>query len=145
MEPLAGQRVLPSTEKELQLHLERKAKREADRLLTTAEKKQHKQEHARLAAAAQQAKNAAIMQTFAKRANEGALAAGETAEAAEATATTAAADAKTAFAENATQELVNTTSATQRTKIAVKQPITSWRELQPKGDSRQAQSKSGSN
>ena len=35
-EHLAGERVLPSTEEELQQHLERKAKREADRLLTAA-------------------------------------------------------------------------------------------------------------
>ena len=33
IEHLAGQRVMPSTEEELQQHLERKAKREADRLL----------------------------------------------------------------------------------------------------------------
>ncbi len=34
---LAGQRVLPSTEEELQQHLERKAKRDANRLLAAAD------------------------------------------------------------------------------------------------------------
>ena len=33
---LSGQRVMPSTEEELQLHLERKAKREAERQLAAA-------------------------------------------------------------------------------------------------------------
>ena len=34
---LAGQRILPSTEEELQQHLERKAKREAYRMLAASE------------------------------------------------------------------------------------------------------------
>ena len=46
-EHLAGQRVLPSTEEELQQYLERKAKREADRLLTAAKAKAHKQKQLR--------------------------------------------------------------------------------------------------
>ena len=100
-EHFAGQRVLPSTEEELHQHLERKAKREADRMLAAAEAEHHKNEHVRLAAAAQQAKNVAIVQTFAKRAREAALAAGATHEAAEAAATTAATDADTTFEENA--------------------------------------------
>ena len=103
-EHLAGQRVLPSTEEELQQHLERKAKRDADRLLAATEAEAHIQEQARVAAATQQAKNAAIVQTFAKRAREAALAAGATQEEAEAAATTAAADAETALEENAMQE-----------------------------------------
>jgi hypothetical protein len=57
-----------------------------------------------LAADAQQAKNAAIVQTFAKRAREAALASGANQEAAEAYATVAAADAETALEENAMQE-----------------------------------------
>ena len=44
-EHLAGQRVLPSTEEELQQHLERKAKREADHLLVAAEAEHYRQEH----------------------------------------------------------------------------------------------------
>ena len=103
-EHLAGQRVLPSTDEELQQHLERKAKREADRLLVAAKAKAHGQEHPSLTAAAQQAKNAAVVQTFAKRAREAALAAGATQESAEAATTMAAADAQTAFEENAMQE-----------------------------------------
>ena len=46
---LAGQRVLSSTGEELQQHLERKAKREADRLLAEAEAKALRQEQARVA------------------------------------------------------------------------------------------------
>ncbi len=57
-----------------------------------------------MALEAQQAKNAAIVQTFAKRAMETTLAAGATPEAAEAAATVAAADAENAFAEQAMQE-----------------------------------------
>jgi len=86
-EHLAGQRVVPSTEEELQQHLERKAKRETDRLLASTEARAHKQDQASLAATAQKAMNAAIVQTFAKRARETALAAGATQEAAEATTT----------------------------------------------------------
>ena len=48
-EHLLGQRVLPSTEEELQQHLERKAKREADRLLAAAEAEYYRQEQARQA------------------------------------------------------------------------------------------------
>jgi len=103
-EHLAEQRILPSTEEELQQHLERKAKKETDRLLAAAEAEQHKQEQARLVATAQQAKNVAIVPTFVKRAREAALAAGATQEAAEAAATAAAADAETTFEENALQE-----------------------------------------
>ena len=51
-EHLLGQRVLPSTEDELQQHLERKAKREADRLLAAAETEHYRQEQAIHAAAA---------------------------------------------------------------------------------------------
>jgi len=48
--------------------------------------------------------NAAIVQTFAKRAREVALAAGATPEAAEEATTAAAPDAEIAFEENAMQE-----------------------------------------
>ena len=57
-----------------------------------------------MTAATQQEKNAAIVQTFAKRAREATLAAGATQEEAETAATTAATDAETAFEENAMQE-----------------------------------------
>ena len=75
IEHLAGQRVLPSTEEELQHHLERKAKRESDRLLAPVEAEAIRQEQIRQAEAAQKTMNAAIVQTFAKRAREAALAA----------------------------------------------------------------------
>jgi len=101
---LAGQRVLPSKEEELHQHLERKAKRDANRLLAAAEAEANIPEQLRQAKTAQKAMNIAIVQTFAKRAREAALAAGATPEAAEAIATTAAADAETTFAENAMQE-----------------------------------------
>jgi hypothetical protein len=107
---LAGQRALPNTEEELQQHLERKAKREADRLLVASQAKAHRYEEASWAATAQQAKNAAIVQTFAKRARDAALAAGAIEEAAEAASTTAVADAQTTFEENAMQEWRSNTS-----------------------------------
>ena len=100
-EHLSRQRVLPITEEELQQHLERKAKREADHLLAAAEAKHSRQEHVRQAAVVQQEKNAAVVQTFAKHAKEAALAAGASNEEAEAAATTAAANAQTTFEENA--------------------------------------------
>jgi hypothetical protein len=43
-EPLAGQRGLPSTEEELQQHLERTANRMADHLLAATEAKHHRQD-----------------------------------------------------------------------------------------------------
>ena len=64
-EHLSRQRVLPNTEEELHQHLERKAKREADRLLAATEAEHYRQEQVRQAAAAQQEKNAAVVQTFA--------------------------------------------------------------------------------
>jgi hypothetical protein len=57
-----------------------------------------------VAVATQQAKIAAIVQTFAKRAREAALGAEATQEEAEAATITAATDAETAFEENAMQE-----------------------------------------
>jgi len=98
-EHLAGQRVLPSTEEELQQHLERKAKRELNRVLAAEEATAHKQEQAWQAEAHQHAQNAGVVATFAKRAREAAIAAGATQEAAEAAATTATADAEMAFAD----------------------------------------------
>ncbi len=73
-------------------------------MLAAAEAEAHRHEQARVAVATQQAKNAVIVQTFAKRAREATLAAGATQEVAEATTITAAADAETAFEENAMQE-----------------------------------------
>jgi len=101
---LAGQRVLPITEKELQQHLERKAKRDADRILDAVEEKANRQEQLKQADTAPKAMNVVIAQTIAKRAREAALGARATPEAAEAAATTAATDAETTFAENAMQE-----------------------------------------
>ncbi len=72
--------------------------------MAPTEAKHHGHEHTRLATTAQQAKYAAIVQTFAKRARNAALAAGETQEAAEASATTAVEDAETTFEETAIQE-----------------------------------------
>ena len=43
-EHLAGQRVLPSTKEELQQHLERRAKRETNRILAAEEAAAHKKE-----------------------------------------------------------------------------------------------------
>jgi hypothetical protein len=69
-EHLARQGTLPSTEEELEQHLERKAKRKADKLLAakaklleTAGKERIKQEEA-----ARQAQNATLIATFSKRA-----------------------------------------------------------------------------
>jgi hypothetical protein len=73
-EHLAGQRVLPSTEEELQQHLERKAKRDAYRILATSKTKANKQEQLMQAETAQKAINVTIVQTFARRAREAALA-----------------------------------------------------------------------
>jgi len=73
-------------------------------LLAASEAQAQSHEQASLAKAAHQAKNAAIVQTFGKRAREAALAAGATQEATESTTTMAAADAQTAFEENAMQE-----------------------------------------
>ncbi len=101
---LSRQRVLPSTEEKLHQHIERKAKREACRLLAATEAEHYRQKHARQAAAAQQENNAAVVQTFAKRAREAVLAAGASNEEAEAAATVAAANAQITFEENAMQE-----------------------------------------
>jgi uncharacterized protein with PIN domain len=77
-EHLSRQRVLPSTEEELQLHLERKAKREAERQLVAAEGEAHRVAQATHAEASHQAKTAGVIATFAKRAKEAALASGAT-------------------------------------------------------------------
>jgi len=103
-EHLAGQRVLPSTEEELQQHLERKARRDADRLLDATKALVNRHEQLMQAKLAQKAMNAAIVQTFAKRAREAALAARATSEAAEEAAIVAAADAEMPFEENAMQK-----------------------------------------
>jgi hypothetical protein len=46
IEHLAGQRTLPSTQEELKHHLERKAKRKGDRLLSAAEAALQREAHA---------------------------------------------------------------------------------------------------
>ena len=94
-----GHRVLPSTEEELQQHLERKAKREHYRQLATAEAEANIQEHERQAQAARLALNAGVVATFAKRARDAAISVGATPKAAEAAASTAAADAETTIAD----------------------------------------------
>jgi len=60
-EDLLGQRVLPTTEEDLHQHLERKAKREAYRMLAATRAEHYKHEQARQAAAAHQEKNAAVV------------------------------------------------------------------------------------
>jgi hypothetical protein len=55
-EHLSGQRVLTSAEEELQLHMERRAKREVERQLAAAEAEAHGVAQAQHAEAAQQAK-----------------------------------------------------------------------------------------
>jgi len=65
---LSGQMTLPSTEEELQQHLERKAKREADKLMVAAEAKAARQDKIKQAKASRQAQNATVIATFAKRA-----------------------------------------------------------------------------
>ena len=66
-EHLKGQRVLPSLEEELQLHLERKVKREAERQLAAAEAEAHRAAQAKHAEAARQANTAGLIATFTKR------------------------------------------------------------------------------
>ena len=70
-------------------------------MLAASEAKHNIRDQNRLAVAAHQAKNAAIVQTFDKRASEAPLAAGATPEAAEAASTAAATDAEIAFEQNA--------------------------------------------
>ena len=97
-EHIAGQRILPSTEEELQQHMERKAKRELDKQFAATEAEALRHDQVRLAAATQQAQNKGIVATFAKRAGEAAIAAGATPEIEEATTTTVIAEAETAIA-----------------------------------------------
>jgi electron transfer flavoprotein alpha subunit len=96
---LLGKRVLPSTEEKLQLHLERKAKREAERQLVVAKAEAHRVAQVKHAEAAQHAKTARVIASFAKRAKEAVLAVGATLEDAEIAATTATKDPATAFAD----------------------------------------------
>jgi len=77
---LSEQRVLSSTEEELQLHPERKAKREAERQFAAAEAEAHKVAQAKHAEATHQAKTVGVIATFAKRAKEATLAARATPE-----------------------------------------------------------------
>ena len=96
-EHLAGQRILLSTEEEPQPHLERKAKRELDKHIATREAEALKQDHARLAAASQQAQNTRVIATFAKRDREAAMAKAATPEIGEASSIAVAAEAETAI------------------------------------------------
>jgi hypothetical protein len=73
-------------------------------LLAATKAETNRQEQLRQAEMAQKTMNVTIVQTFAKRAREAAIAARATPEAAEEAATAAAADAEIAFAENAMQE-----------------------------------------
>ena len=92
--------MLPSTEEELQHHLERKAEREVDRLLAAAEAKTVRQDRATQAEVARQAHKAGVIATFAKRAKDATIAtrARATEKEAKASRKAAAADAETSFA-----------------------------------------------
>ena len=95
---LSSQRTLPSKQEELQQHLERKAKREEDKLLTASEAEVAKQDKVKQAEASRQAQNATIIANFAKRGKDATIAAGASVEDARATRKAAAAEAETAFA-----------------------------------------------
>jgi len=77
-EHMTGQRVLPSTEEELQQHLEHTAKRRHERQLAAAEAEANKQEQERQAEAARHAQNTGVVATFAKRARDAAITTGAT-------------------------------------------------------------------
>ena len=98
-EHLSRQRVLPSTEEELRLQLERKAKREAERQLAAAEAEARWVAQAKHAEATHQAKTVGVIATFAKRAKEVALATRAILEDAELATTTATEDAAPSFAD----------------------------------------------
>ena len=57
---------LPSTEEELQHYVERKARREAERILSQEEAATHRQEHVRQTEARRHALNVRVIATFAK-------------------------------------------------------------------------------
>ena len=98
-EHLVGQRIMSSIEKELQQHLERKAKRELDRQIAATEAEALGHYQARIAATTQQSQNIGVTATFAKRAREAAIAAGATLEIAEAATIAAATEAETVIAD----------------------------------------------
>jgi hypothetical protein len=77
--------------------LEREAKREQDKQLAAAKAEAHRQEQERQSAAAQQAHNAGVVATIAKRVREVAIAARATPYLAEAAAAAAGAEAETAI------------------------------------------------
>ena len=66
---------------ELQQHMERKAKREVDRLLAAAEAETIRQERAKQVKATRHAHNAGVLSTFKKRGRETTLAVEASAEA----------------------------------------------------------------
>ena len=98
-EHLAGQKILPSTEEELQHHLERKARREAKRLLAAEEAVAARQGKARNAKAHRHAHNSGVVASFAKRARAVAIAARATQEEGEALVAASRANAEMAFAD----------------------------------------------
>jgi hypothetical protein len=97
---LACHMTLPSSEEELMQHLERKAKRDADRLLGATEAKTAKQEKAKQAEATKHQHNAMVIAAFAKRAKDAAIVEGATTEEAEVAGQAATAKAETTFADN---------------------------------------------
>jgi len=96
---LSGQMTRPSTEEDLEQHLERKAKRETDRLMAAAEAEATTQDKIKQAEAAKQAHNAIVIATFAKRAKDAAIAARASTKNAEAARKAAAAEVETTFAD----------------------------------------------
>jgi hypothetical protein len=136
-EHLSGQRVMPSTEEELQQHLERKAKREAKRQLAAAEAEAHRLEQAKQAEVAQQAKSEGVIATFAKRAKEAALATRATPKDAEIQRQQQTPQQHLRMLQlcrNRQLQFEQTTDYRQFTNAAAEQLITSWRELQCKGE-----------
>ncbi len=102
--------MLPSTEEELQLHLERKTKREAERQLAAAKSKAHGVAQAKHAEAALQAKTAGVITSFAKRAKEAALAARATLDDAEFAAAATAVEGAATTAEDAATTFADATT-----------------------------------
>ena len=99
IEHLSGQRTLPSTEEELQQHMERKAKREADMLLAATKSEATMKKKKNKTKAVRKAHNVIVIASFSKRAKYTTIAAGATTEEAKAAGKTAAAEVETAFAD----------------------------------------------
>ena len=99
-EHLAGHKTLPSTEEELQEHLERKSKREANILLAAPNVESTRQEGAMQAEVTRRAQHANVIATFAKRAKDATIVTWATAEEAETTRHVAAAEVETSFSDS---------------------------------------------